>query len=70
VLARVHRGTGGVFIRERLDNGRWVPVEARLTGSVRRLLLDVKQLDMHVHFFGYAFGAARPAADCLAAGIG
>jgi hypothetical protein len=70
VLARVHRGTGGVFIRERLDNGRWVPVEAQLTGSVRRLLLDVKQLDMHVQFFGYAFGQARPAANCLATGMG
>lgn len=70
LVARVHRGTGGVFVRQRLDNGRWVPLEARLAGSVRRLLVDVKHIDMHVQFFGYAFGQGRPAADCLAAGSG
>lgn len=68
LVARVHRGTGGVFVRQRLDNRRWVPVKARLAGSVRRLLVDVKHFDMHVQFFGYAFGRERPAADCLAAG--
>jgi len=70
LVARVHRGTGGVFVRQRLDNGRWVPVEAQLAGSVRRLLVDVKHIDMHVQFFGYAFGRETPAADCLAAGTG
>lgn len=70
LVARAHRGTGGVFVRQRLDNGRWVPVEARLAGSVRRLLVDVKRIDMHVQFFGYAFGRERPAADCLAVGTG
>jgi hypothetical protein len=68
LVARVHRDTGGVFVRQRLDNGRWVPAEARLTGSVRRLLVDVKRLDMDVRFFGYAFGRERPAEECRAEG--
>lgn len=52
-LVRIYAGTKGAFTRRPLDNGVWLPAEARLQGTGRALLFRQFALEFVSEYFDY-----------------
>lgn len=70
-IARIHRGTRGVFTRRQMPDGAWLPSSARLTGSGRALLVRRFEIDFASEYFDYRpiDPAAPPAFVALPNGL-
>jgi hypothetical protein len=53
VIVRIDQGTRGVFRREPVADGTWLPAEARLVGGGRALLFRRFGLDLVSEYFDY-----------------
>lgn len=52
-LVRIDRGTRGLFRRQKMADGAWLPVEARLIGGGRALVFRRFALDLVTEYFDY-----------------
>ncbi len=53
LIVRIDEGTRGVFRRQKVADGTWLPVEARLRGGGRALLFRRFALDLVSEYFDY-----------------
>ena len=54
IVARIHKGTRGEFVRRQVADGSWLPAVAELTGTGRVLLVRKIERAWHAEYFDYA----------------
>ena len=53
ILARIHEGTRGAFVRRQVADGSWLPAVAELVGTGRVLLFKKIEIAWHNEYFDY-----------------
>lgn len=53
IVARIHKGTRGEFVRRQMADGSWLPAVAELTATGRVLLVKKIERAWHAEYFDY-----------------
>jgi len=53
IVARIHEGMRGEFVRRQVADGSWLPAVAELTGTARVLLFRKVEMAWHAEYFDY-----------------